>query len=154
MRLQLVAVGRLRVGPERMLVDDYLERFAKVGRGLGLPPVAVAEVDARGAGMEAEAEAILRAAHPGAAIVVLDERGAPLASPDLAARIGGWRDEARDVAFVIGGADGADPSLRDRADLLLSLGPMVWPHMLVRAMLAEQLYRAASILAGTPYHRA
>lgn len=154
MRLHLIAVGRLRAGPERALVEDYLDRFAKVGRGLGLPPVTLVEVDARGAGRVAEGEAIARALPSGAALAVLDERGDALGSPDFAARLGHWRDEARDVAFVIGGADGIDPALRERADLAISLGPMVWPHMLVRVMLAEQLYRAASILAGTPYHRA
>jgi 23S rRNA (pseudouridine1915-N3)-methyltransferase len=78
-----------------------------------------------------------------------------LTSPDFAATLAGWRDAGRaEAAFVIGGADGIDPELRQRADLLLSFGPMVWPHMLVRVMLAEQLYRAAQILAGTPYHRA
>jgi 23S rRNA (pseudouridine1915-N3)-methyltransferase len=152
MRLTLVAVGRLRRGPERALVDDYLARFAKAGRGLGLPPVTVVEVEGRGPG--GEADAIARALPPGAALALLDERGALLSSPDLAARIADWRDGARDAAFVIGGADGLDRDLRERADLLLSFGPMVWPHMLARVMLSEQLYRAASILAGSPYHRA
>ena len=152
MRLTLVAVGRLRRGPERALVEDYLDRFARTGRGLGLPPVTVTEVEGRGPG--GEAEAIARALPDGAALVLLDERGALLSSPDLADRLGAWRDQARDVAFVIGGADGLDAALRARADLTLSFGPMVWPHMLARAMLSEQLYRAASILAGTPYHRA
>ena len=78
-----------------------------------------------------------------------------LSSPDLAAHLAQWRDAGRqDAAFVIGGADGLDPALRARADLSISFGAMVWPHMLVRVMLAEQLYRAATILAGSPYHRA
>ncbi|MEM8851057.1 MAG: 23S rRNA (pseudouridine(1915)-N(3))-methyltransferase RlmH [Pseudomonadota bacterium] len=153
MKLQLLAVGRLRKGPERDLVDDYLERFAKTGRGLGLPPVTVTEVEAKG-GTAAEAEALARAALHGATLVVLDERGRSLGSVDFADRLGAWRDEARDVSLVIGGADGLADALRDRADLAISFGAMVWPHMLVRVMLAEQLYRAASILAGTPYHRA
>ncbi len=87
-------------------------------------------------------------------MVALDERGQMLTSPDLARQLAQWRDEGRqDAAFVIGGADGLAPALRDRADLLLSFGRMVWPHMLVRVMLAEQLYRAATILSGGPYHR-
>ena len=91
----------------------------------------------------------------GPAVVALDERGRLLSSPDLAAQLGRWRDDARgEAVFLIGGADGLDPSLRDRADLVLSFGKMVWPHMLARVMLAEQLYRAATILAGSPYHRA
>lgn len=153
MRLQLIAVGRLRKGPEKALVDDYLDRFAKVGRGLGFPAVQLVEVGDRG-GMEGEADAILKAVHPGAALVVMDERGRQMTSPDLADELAALRDDARDVALVIGGADGLAPALRGRADLAVSFGAMVWPHMLVRAMLAEQLYRAASILAGTPYHRA
>jgi 23S rRNA (pseudouridine1915-N3)-methyltransferase len=152
MRLTLVAVGRLRRGPERDLVDDYLTRFARTGRSLGLPALTVTEVEGRGPG--GEAEAIARALPDGAALVLLDERGTLLSSPDFADRLGAWRDQARDAAFVIGGADGLDAALRARADLAISFGPMVWPHMLVRVMLAEQLYRAASILAGAPYHRA
>ena len=155
MRLHLCAVGRLRAGPERTLVDDYLGRFDKTGRALSLGPVSQHEVeDKRGGGMEAEAELLARAVPSGALLAVLDERGRALSSPEFAAQIGGWRDSGRqDVAFVIGGADGIAPALRDRADFALSFGRMVWPHMLVRVMLAEQLYRAATILAGGPYHR-
>ena len=153
MKLGIVCVGRLRKGPEKALVDDYLDRFAKAGRSLGLPPATLTELDARGAGQAAEGALIARALPPGALRVVLDERGAQLTSPDFAARLGDWRDGARDVALVIGGADGLAPDLRDGADLAISFGAMVWPHMLVRVMLAEQLYRAASILANGPYHR-
>ena len=137
-------------------MDDYAARLARVGRPLSLGPLDVHEVeDRRGGGPAAEAALLARAVPDGAVVVALDERGLALSSPDLAGRLAGWRDEGRrDAAFVIGGADGLDPILRDSADLALSLGPMVWPHMLVRAMLAEQLYRATSILAGAPYHRA
>jgi 23S rRNA (pseudouridine1915-N3)-methyltransferase len=156
MRLHLCAVGRLRAGPERALVDDYLERFDRTGRPLGLGPAAVHEVeDRKGGGPEAEAALLARAIPPGAFVVAMDERGRALASPGFAAELARVRDGGRqDMAFLIGGADGLSPGLRARADLALSFGPMVWPHMLARAMLAEQLYRAASILAGTPYHRA
>ncbi|SDY34974.1 23S rRNA (pseudouridine1915-N3)-methyltransferase [Jannaschia faecimaris] len=153
MKIHLICVGRLRKGPEKVMVEDYLDRFAKAGRGLGLPPVMVNELDARGGGMEAERELIAKAIPSGAALVVFDERGRHPTSPEFAADLGSWRDEARDVALVIGGADGLSPCVRDRADLAISLGAMVWPHMLVRVMVAEQLYRAASILAGSPYHR-
>jgi len=149
-KITLLAVGRLRRGPERELIADYLDRFAKAGRGLGLPPVQVTEVEGR----PSEAEALTRALPEGAIVIALDERGDRWSSPDLARNIARIRDDARDLCLVIGGADGLDPALRDRADHLLGLGPMVWPHMLVRVMLAEQLYRAASILAGAPYHRA
>jgi 23S rRNA (pseudouridine1915-N3)-methyltransferase len=155
MRLHLCVVGRLRAGPERELVDDYLARLERTGRPLALGPVAEHEVeDKRGGGMAAEGGLLSRAIPDGAAICVLDERGKLLSSPEFAKALAGWRDAGRqDAAFVIGGADGVDPMLRDRADLVISLGQMVWPHMLVRVMLAEQLYRAATILAGSPYHR-
>ena len=155
MRLHLCAVGRLRAGPERVLIDDYLDRLGKTGRPLGLGPVGEHEVeDRRGGGMAAEAALLTRAVPAGAALCVLDERGRTLSSPEFAAQLAAWRDGGRqDAAFVIGGADGLDPALRDRADLAISFGRMVWPHMLVRVMLAEQLYRAATILAGSPYHR-
>lgn len=155
MRITLIAVGRLRSGPEADLVGDYLDRFARTGRGLGLPPISVIEIDDRkSGGMADEAARIIRALPDKAALALLDERGPPLTSPGFADHLAGWRDAGRDLALVIGGADGVGSGLRARADLLISLGPMVWPHMLVRVMLAEQLYRAATILAGTPYHRA
>ncbi|MDQ1848699.1 23S rRNA (pseudouridine(1915)-N(3))-methyltransferase RlmH [Gemmobacter fulvus] len=155
MRVHLCAVGRLRAGPERDLVQDYVTRFDRTGRALGLGPFAEHEVeDKRGGGMEAEAELLARAVPNGALICVMDERGKVLSSPEFADQLARWRDGGRqDVAFVIGGADGIAPVLRDRADFALSFGRMVWPHMLVRVMLAEQLYRAASILSGAPYHR-
>jgi 23S rRNA (pseudouridine1915-N3)-methyltransferase len=156
MRVHLCAVGRLRAGPEREMVDDYLARFEKAGRPLGLGPAREHQVeDKRGGGMAAEAGLLTRAVPKGALVAVLDERGKTLSSPQFAARLAEWRDAGRqDVALIIGGADGIAPDLRRRADFRLSLGAMVWPHMLVRVMLAEQLYRAAAILAGSPYHRA
>ena len=155
LRVHVCAVGRLRVGPERDLLDDYVKRFERTGRALGLGPILIHEVeDKKGGGMAAEAS-LLRAVLPdGARLCTLDERGKLLTSPDFADRLANWRDDGvGDVAFVIGGADGIDPSLRAQADFSLSFGKMVWPHMLVRVMLSEQLYRAASILAGAPYHR-
>jgi 23S rRNA (pseudouridine1915-N3)-methyltransferase len=155
LRVTICAVGRLRAGPEKALVDDYLARFDRTGRPIGLGPATVAEVeDRRGGGMAAETQ-LLAAAVPKAALTVaLDERGRQMDSPAFAA----WLQRqagngTRDLAILIGGADGLAPELRDRSNLVLSLGAMVWPHLLVRVMLAEQLYRAASILAGGPYHR-
>ena len=138
------------------MVNDYLARFDKVGRALGLGPAREHEVeDKRGGGMAAEAGLLARAIPRGALVAVLDELGSMLSSPQVATRLAGWRDEGRqDLALLIGGADGLAPELRRRADFSLSLGAMVWPHALVRVMVAEQLYRAAAILAGTPYHRA
>ena len=155
MRVHICAVGRLRTGPERALIDDYLMRLERSGRALGLGPVQVHEVeDRKGGGMAAEAALLERVIPNGALICTLDERGTLMTSPEFAERLGGWRDAGRgDLALVIGGADGIAPALRARADFSLSFGKMVWPHMLVRVMLAEQLYRAASILAGSPYHR-
>ena len=154
MRVTICAVGRLRSGPERELLDDYLLRFDRTGRSLGLGPATLAEVEAKTGGMGAEAALLFRAIPQGAVLCCLDERGETMTSPAFASLLGRWRDEGRDAAFVIGGADGIDAELRGRATKLLSLGAMVWPHMLVRVMLAEQLYRAATILAGSPYHRA
>lgn len=155
MRVHICAVGRLRKGPERDLYDDYLTRFDRTGRALALGPAQLVEVeDKKGGGMPAEAALLERAIPSGSLICVMDERGRVQSSPQFAETLGQWRDQGRqDVAFVIGGADGIDPILRDRADAALSFGKMVWPHMLVRVMLAEQLYRAASILSGGPYHR-
>ncbi|MEL7100691.1 MAG: 23S rRNA (pseudouridine(1915)-N(3))-methyltransferase RlmH [Pseudomonadota bacterium] len=155
MKVHICAVGRLRAGPEDALISDYLQRFDRTGRGLGLGPATVREVeDRKGGGMAAEAALLRRAVPEGAVLCALDERGKVIGSPAFAQRLAGWRDAGQsDVAFVIGGADGIDPSLRAEADFALSFGAMVWPHMLVRVMLAEQLYRAASILAGAPYHR-
>ncbi|WP_299954661.1 23S rRNA (pseudouridine(1915)-N(3))-methyltransferase RlmH [uncultured Roseobacter sp.] len=155
MRVHIIAVGRLRAGPQKDLIDDYLQRFDRTGRALGLGPARVVEVDDRkGGGMAGEAALIRRAIPAGAVVTVMDERGRQETSPAFAQRLAGWRDAGRgDLALVIGGADGIDPGLRAEADLALSFGKMVWPHMLVRVMLTEQLYRAASILAGAPYHR-
>ena len=156
MRVTLCVVGRLRGGPERDLIDDYLTRFDRTGRALGLGPANIIEVeDKKGGGMEAEAVLLRKAIPDGALLVTLDERGKLLTSPEFSKKIEGWRDNSqRDLAFVIGGADGIAPSLRAEADFSISFGKMVWPHMLVRVMLTEQLYRAANILSGGPYHRA
>ena len=157
MRVRVCAVGRLPArDPERAMVDDYLKRAGAAGRRLGLAPFEEHEVDGRRhSGAEAEGAALAALVPPGSALVAMDERGRLLSSTGLAAQMALWRDRGRPAAaFLIGGADGLDPALRERADLVLSFGPMVWPHALARAMLAEQLYRATQILSGTPYHRA
>jgi len=156
MRIRICAVGRLRAGPEKSLIDDYLMRFDRAGRALGLGPAEVVEVeDRKNAGMAAEAQLLRKVLPTGTVICTLDERGKLIDSPGFAERLAGWRDQGRgDLALIIGGADGIDPALRAEADFSLSFGKMVWPHMLVRVMLAEQLYRAATILSGSPYHRA
>lgn len=155
MRLHICAIGRIRTGPERALISDYLTRFDRTGRNLSLGPCSEHEIDDRKAGDAAAQAMLLQRALPGGAhVVCLDERGEMRDSPGLARMIAALRDGGcQDVAFVIGGADGLDPAFRAQAQGLLSFGPMVWPHALARVMLSEQIYRAATILAGSPYHR-
>lgn len=155
MRLHICAVGRMRAIPERAIFEDYMLRAERTGRALGLGLVTLHEVeDKKGGGTEAEAALLERVLAQGAVRVALDERGCVMTSPEFAARMAGWRDRGRsDLAFIIGGADGIASSLRDTTDFKLSFGKMVWPHMLARVMLAEQIYRATTILAGGPYHR-
>ncbi|HHY50877.1 MAG TPA: 23S rRNA (pseudouridine(1915)-N(3))-methyltransferase RlmH [Alphaproteobacteria bacterium] len=158
MRILIAAVGRLKQGPERALVARYLERAIPAGRGLGLHGFEVVELAesraAAAAARKAEEAKALRAALPEGMTVALDERGRPLGSEALAKQLARWRDDGRPAAcFVIGGPDGLDPALVAAADLTLSFSPLTWPHQLVRVMLAEQLYRVTTILAGHPYHR-
>ena len=153
MRISLICVGRLGPAPEAALARAYAERASAAGRALGLAPVEIVEVEARKAGKAAEAEAILARAGD-ARLIACDERGRSFASRDFAARLAALRDDGvRQLAFVVGGADGLDPSVRAAAADLLSFGPQTWPHALARVMLAEQVYRAVTILAGSPYHR-
>ncbi len=158
MRIAIAAVGRMKSGPERELVARYLERAAGSGKPLALTGFDVSELSESRAGSAAsrkaeEAKAI-RAALPDGIIVALDERGKALTSESFANQLGRWRDDGRSsVGFIIGGADGIDPDFVKSADLVVSFSPMVWPHQLVRIMLAEQLYRATTILSGHPYHR-
>ena len=156
MQIQLCAVGRLRSGAENDLVSDYITRFNRSSRTLGLGPVKIIEVEDRNGGKQSvEAELLRRSLPKGTLVCALDERGKTRTSPEFADMLARWRDTGqRHVSFIIGGADGIAPDLREEADHLLSFGKMVWPHMLARVMLCEQLYRAASILAGAPYHRA
>jgi 23S rRNA (pseudouridine1915-N3)-methyltransferase len=151
MRILLAAIGRARSGPERALYQHYAARLAW--------PLSLKELEARKAASPAEqvareGELLLAAIPDKARVVVLDAAGQLLTSEALAGRLGAWRDGgARDLAFLIGGADGLAPSVLRRADLRLALGRLTWPHLLVRGMLAEQLYRAQQILGGHPYHR-
>ncbi len=159
MRLLIAAIGRMRGGPEAALVEDYLERARSFGRRIGFPDVALQEFEAPkalsgDALKKREGEFLLGAVPPGAKLFALDERGENISSEKLAALLGRLRDDgAPAAAFLIGGADGHDAALREKADHLLSFGKATWPHMLVRAMLAEQLYRSMTILSGHPYHR-
>jgi 23S rRNA (pseudouridine1915-N3)-methyltransferase len=159
LRVLILAVGRMKQGPERELVARYLDRAVASGKTLGLTGFSVTELTESRAGSAAsrktEEARALTAALPAAGIVVaLDERGKTLGSEDFARRIGRWRDDGKSaVSFVIGGADGLEPGLVSAADMTLGFSAMTWPHQLVRIMLAEQLYRATTILSGHPYHR-
>ena len=159
MRISIVAVGRMKQGPERELVARYLERAIGTGKPLALTGFGVSELTESRAGSAAarkaeEAKAITAQLPEGGIAVALDERGKTMGSEAFAATLGRWRDDGRPaVSFVIGGADGLDPGFAASAGLLLSFSPLTWPHQLVRIMLAEQLYRATTILSGHPYHR-
>ena len=160
MRLAIAAVGRMRAGPERDLFEDYRKRAELSGRAIGLsgPSLAECETPKNAAGAkrrELEAGLLLKASPKGAQIVALDERGQNLKSEDIAAVIARHRDEgAPALAFLIGGADGHGADIVAQACAQWSFGKATWPHMLVRIMLAEQIYRATTILSGHPYHRA
>jgi 23S rRNA (pseudouridine1915-N3)-methyltransferase len=159
MRLILIAVGRLKQGPERELANRYRERFDEIGRKLGFRGLEIheiAESRARDAAtrMAEEAAAISSYLPDKYGLVVLDERGKSIDSASFAQHLGRLRDAAMDVIFVIGGADGLSPELRSKAKLVVAFGAATWPHQMVRVMLLEQIYRAATILAGHPYHRA
>jgi len=159
MKIAVHAVGRMKAGPERELADRYFERFGKSGPAVGLDFAGIVETPESRAQTAAERKreegrALRGHLQPGSALMLLDERGRACTSEELAGRIGLMRDDGRKALVVaIGGADGHDRSLLDQAELTLSFGALTWPHQLVRVMLGEQLYRAATILAGHPYHR-
>ena len=159
MHILLIAVGRLKQGPERELAQRYHERFEDIGRKLGFRGLSIHELSESRARDSAtriaeEATAIAALIPDNAVLAVLDERGDNLDSASFARQVGRWRDDsAGDLIFVIGGADGLSPDLRRKAKLRLAFGAATWPHQMVRVMVLEQLYRAATILAGHPYHR-
>ncbi len=153
MKIAIVAIGKLARGPETDLVKTYAERATAAGRSLGLGPVEVIEVESRKPGKTAEAEA-LRPHLADAHVIACDEHGQARPSRAFAEEIALLRDRGvRRLVFLIGGADGLDPALPAAANGKLAFGPQTWPHALARAMLAEQVYRAVTILAGSPYHR-
>ncbi|MBX3579095.1 MAG: 23S rRNA (pseudouridine(1915)-N(3))-methyltransferase RlmH [Rhizobiaceae bacterium] len=159
MRISVHAVGKMKAGPEQELADRFFGRFGKAAPAIGLGFGGVREIAEGRAGPAAgrtadEASRLAERLPPDAELVLLDERGRDLSSADFAAHVARSRDGSRrDMAIVIGGPDGHDPAFRARAGLVMSFGRATWPHQLVRVMLAEQLYRAATILAGHPYHR-
>ena len=160
MRILVLAIGRLKQGPETELAERYRKRAAQAGRSLGLREIEIVEIkesradDAQKRMLE-ESIALANLIPEKAVTVILDERGKNLSSTELTEQIRIWRDNgAPALVFIIGGADGLAGSLRDKASLKLALGVATWPHQLVRIMLLEQVYRAVTILSGHPYHRA
>lgn len=150
MKLVILAVGKGRNSPEHDLATSYIKRLPEGGE--------IREIDSKLAAgpkrQQDETRLLLRLVPDNAILVCLDPRGKDISSELLASKIGSWRDEGQQaVYFAIGGADGHDRDIHQRADLLMSFGSAIWPHMLFRAMLAEQLYRASAILSGHPYHR-
>ena len=160
MRLCILAVGHARGSSEGALCDDYLGRAVKTGRNLGFSAVTIEEVSVSKARtaeerMHDEAERLARRIPAGAHVVLLDAKGKGMTSEDFAEMLGALRDAGtRDLAFVIGGPDGLKPLPGQKAGRSLAFGPQTWPHLLARALLTEQVYRAMTILAGHPYHRA
>jgi 23S rRNA (pseudouridine1915-N3)-methyltransferase len=160
MRLIIVSIGRLKQGPERELAERYRERFDDIGRRLGFRGLEIHEIAESRARDSAtrmnEEAAVMTAAMPEkSSLVVLDERGDNIDSAAFARQLGRWRDEqVASTVFAIGGADGLSPELRRKALLRVAFGAATWPHQMVRVMLLEQIYRAATILNGHPYHRA
>lgn len=159
MHLIVIAIGRLKQGPERELAERYRERFDDIGRKQGFRGLAIHEIPesrARDAAtrISEEASAISAAIPDKSVIVALDERGDNVDSAAFARHLGRWRDDSvANTIFVIGGADGLSPDLQRKAKLRIAFGSATWPHQMVRVMLLEQIYRAATILAGHPYHR-
>lgn len=159
MRIMVIAVGRLKQGPERELADRYATRFDDAGRKLGFRGLEVRELPESRARDTAtriaeEAAAIAALMPEKSVLVALDEHGESIDSSAFARHLGRWRDESiANTIFVIGGADGLSPELQRKAKLRLAFGKATWPHQLVRVLLLEQIYRAATILAGHPYHR-
>jgi 23S rRNA (pseudouridine1915-N3)-methyltransferase len=159
MLITVAAIGKLKAGPERELFDRFLDRASRPGKAIGLTfaerELPESRADAAAARKNQEAASLIASVAPGAVLVALDEGGTSLDSAGLSARLASWRDGGKPgVVFAVGGADGHGAALLARADMRLAVGAMTWPHRLARAMLAEQLYRAVTILSGHPYHRA
>lgn len=160
MRVTVLAIGRLKAGPETELCERYRKRAAQAGRQLGFRDIELVEIrESRADNAERrqleEAIALANLVPEDAVTVLLDETGENLGSAGLAERLRLWRDEGRPaLVFIVGGPDGLARSLRDKAKMSLSFGAATWPHQLVRIMLLEQVYRAVTILGGHPYHRA
>lgn len=158
MMVRLLAVGRMKAGPERQLFERYWQRTGSLSKSLGFGAPSLVELRESQAGSgdqrkAAEAEALMARVETGAALIALDERGKAITTPQFSSRLETFKDSGRSVVLIIGGPDGLDGALRKRADLVVSFGAMTMPHQLVRVLAAEQLYRAMTVLSGHPYHR-
>lgn len=154
MHIHVISVGRLKSGPERDLIDEYIKRAGPVGRSFGVRSITEIEVTS-GGGMGAEGERLMEKIPAGAHVLRLDEGGKSQRSLAFAESLRRLADQGvPDLVFLIGGAEGYSDSVRKAAPNMLALGPQTWPHRLARVMLVEQIYRGVSILAGSPYHKA
>ena len=155
MRINICAIGHIKNSPEEELIKDYINRFDRIGNIIGVGPIKVIEKeDKKNKGVLAEGQLLMDSIPTGSIICALDENGLELDSYGFAKKISFWRDHGNQaVTLIIGGASGLSKGVKEKADLSISLGKMVWPHRLVRVMLAEQLYRAASIISRSPYHK-
>ena len=148
MKIRIIAVGRQKASPTKNLCTEYLKRLKQ--------NISITEIDApKGSTSAQEAPLILKKLAKPSFVIALDERGETLTSPDFAKKINLWQNQAsgNEITFLIGGADGFNDEVRKKAGFLMSFGKQTWPHMLVRVMLLEQIYRAQQISSGHPYHR-
>ena len=155
MKINICAIGRIKSSPEVDMVNDYVDRFERIGKNIGLGPIKIIEKESKKSGVLSEGKVLLASIPNNSIICILDEKGADLDSLAFAKKIEHWRDNLNlELSLVIGGAGGLSKEIKNKAHHSISFGKMVWPHRLVRVMITEQLYRAASIISGTPYHKA
>lgn len=154
MHVKLISVGKLKSGPEKQLIDDYVSRFNKAGPSIGLRSLKLIDL-ASGGGLDAEGDRLINAVSSGTSVIRMDEHGPQLTSVQFAKKLERLRDDGTgELCFMIGGAEGYSKAVRQAFQDKLALGPQTWPHRLVKVMITEQLYRAVSLLSGSPYHKA
>lgn len=154
MHIKLISIGKLKSGPEKALIDDYVSRYNKAGPSIGLRSLTLIDLPS-GGGLDAEGDLLINAIPSGATPLRMDEHGPQLTSVQFAKKLERLRDDGLpELCFLIGGAEGYSKSVRQAVPDQLAFGPQTWPHRLVKVMLAEQLYRAVSLLSGSPYHKA
>ena len=154
MKINIYAIGRIKSCPEAILINDYVSRFDRIGKHIGLGPIKIIEKETKTSGILSEGKILINSIPDDSIICLLDEKGTDLDSVAFANKIEHWKDNLNlDLSLIIGGSEGLSKELKQRAHHSISLGKMVWPHRLVRVMITEQLYRAASIISGLPYHK-